>query len=146
MGNTSEYRSMTCDEKRVLACLQEAGEETIFTLINTLFSDKGDIREILRCTSALTSLAKSGFLYLSTERHHETFLPIVNILDETLGLIDEFSGTSYSWVDSDAIWIPSSRSTEYAVVLTNKGIKASDSILRKYGYDILSGEWGEAPD
>lgn len=144
MDNTSEIRSMTCDEKRVLACLQEAGEETIFTLINTLFSDKGDIREILRCTSALTSLAMSDFLYLSTERHHETFFPIVNSLNRTLSLIEEFTASSYSWVNSDSIWMPNSRSREYAVVLTQKGVKASDSILRKYGYDILSDEWRDA--
>lgn len=75
MSNNQDNISMSFDEIRILACLQEAGDETIFTLVNTLFSDTGDQNEVQRCSEALTRLASSEFISISKERYKTTSFP-----------------------------------------------------------------------
>lgn len=122
---------------RVLATLEEAGEETISTLINTVFEPAGSEAEIADLKLALDSLVQQGLTQLSTARAGQRLeeLPRQASIDEIAKISTRlsFDGSSKTWRDPQHSGPPFADDEQY-VVLTRAGRMKSVEILTARGY------------
>ena len=126
-------------EQRILAELEEAGEETVGTLINTVTASAGDPAESNRCFAAIGSLIGSDLVRMSNSRGADRRLePLpqrdsLAVLDSLASKIKYDPNKSY-WRDTSVIAGKPLRDDPPAVILTVSGKATSIAILTGRGY------------
>lgn len=118
-------------ECRVLSVLQEAGEENIAALVNTVLRPDGSPTELYEIGSALVSLIKASLVCMALHRNPaRTWQELSN--DESVSIarrLNEF--LTFRAEDKRWTW---STSSKPHVLSTEKGGALSDEVLSEYGY------------
>jgi hypothetical protein len=118
-------------EDRILSELQEAGEENVAALINTIINPMGDTIELIQLRQALDNLARKGLVRIALTRDATRGLVPLSV-DKSLEIvakIDEF----LRFRSSDSHWTWSGESKPH-IVVTAEGRARADKILDQRGY------------
>jgi hypothetical protein len=122
-------------ESALLMALEEAGEENVVALLNTVTKSysRGATSEIDDFRRALSRLVSSGFLEVASLRDQESrrWIPISK--QDLLSLLRELD-SGLHWSDADAMWIWSSPSPRAEVLLTATGKVAAHELLSEHGW------------
>lgn len=128
-------------EMRILSELEEAGQEEIPTLINTVMTVTGDPSEIDDIEDALKELFRAGFARIAIDRDESDRLRRVSV-EESLTLVSDlrkrlrFRESDKHWTDMDDMGPP--YSANYIeppyVVYTDVGKNRAFQILDERGY------------
>lgn len=116
---------------RILSELEEAHEDDVTTLINTVMTVSGEQQELEAFTAALLLLAQSDFVRIAYEetskkserQPHELSLIIIKALTESL-VFDNHEGI-WSWDDAKP---------QPYVMTTDAGLERARRILDERGY------------
>ncbi|MBS0269998.1 MAG: hypothetical protein JSS54_13610 [Proteobacteria bacterium] len=118
-------------EKRILSELEEAGEENLPTLLNTIITPTGNPNERNEFQAALTNLLQKGFIKIALERDankrlkdmsdHDSFALLARITEHLV-----FKTQSGRWTGGARPWPE--------VVYTEVGKLEGRRILQEYGY------------
>lgn len=123
---------------RILAELEEAGEENPAAMLNTVLDPKGDQQELIAFQSALRQLVKSGLAAMSVDR------------DQSRRLVDATVTVSLTEIDAIPTWLRFDIQKNYwvdsrvkgppfhqmfpLIVLTEAGRNTCAKILSQRGY------------
>jgi hypothetical protein len=126
--------------ERILAELEEAGEENVPTMLNTILPGTGDPSEVELLVGALESLVEADLVRMSTSYDAKGRLVDLS-KEESLAQIAALS-SNLSFGDADRLWDDSRyesgtpRDPPYPyIVITDAGMKAAREILMKRGHD-----------
>ncbi|MEQ1613897.1 MAG: hypothetical protein ABL904_14215 [Hyphomicrobiaceae bacterium] len=124
--------------QRILAELEEAGEENPAAMLNTILDPNGDQQQLIAFQSALRRLVESGLAAMSVDR------------DQSRRLTDATVSVSLTEIDALPTWLrfdlqkkywadnrvkgPPFRQMYPQIVLTEAGRSASVGILTQRGY------------
>ena len=117
--------------ERILSELEEAGEENIPTLANTVFDATGIEVERSQLKAALLSLVESGLVRVAVERDNQERLIEIS-KEESLGILKDierslvFSNDRNCWTGGPRPWPE--------IVLTDQGAVAARGVLDARGY------------
>ena len=122
-------------ERAIFIALEEAGEENLSALLNTVKGHSGERvkGEIDSFRMASTNLVNSGFVEIARFRNQESKLWIPMPKRESLSLLQQLESL-LRWSDSDQLWIWSSSSPRAEVLLTASGIDAAREVLSNHGW------------
>lgn len=120
-------------ERDVLAALEEAGEENVAALLNTVGAKAHSVIDVEKVKTALMCLLDQGLLEIALRRDESSrrWLPLRRI--ESAVLIGQL-GVLLFWSASEGIWKWESSSPRMNIILTEAGLAASRQILAEYGY------------
>jgi hypothetical protein len=122
-------------ESAILMVLEEAGEENVAALLNTVTKGhtRGATNEIDEFRRALSRLVSSGFLDVASLRDQGSrrWIPISK--QDSLSLLRELDSVLH-WLDADAMWIWSSPSPRAEVLLTAAGKVAAHELITEHGW------------
>ena len=128
-------------EMRVLSELEEAGQEEILTLINTVMTVTGDPGEIDEIESALNELFRSGFARIAIDRDDSDRLRRLSVEKSLAHVLNlrkklQFREEDKHWTDVDDHGPPYSPTYEEPpyVVCTAAGKERAFQILDDRGY------------
>jgi hypothetical protein len=126
-------------EQRILAELEEAGEETVGTLINTVTQSAGAPAELNSCFAAIGSLIDRDFVRMSNSRGADRRLEPLPQQDslvvlDSLALKFKYDPVKGYWQDNSIIAGEPLREYPPEVILTKTGRAASVAVLTERGY------------
>lgn len=122
-------------ERRILAVLNEAGDEYVTTLANSVLSGNGGSCQVDKLIHALTNLHRRSLIEFADTRDVCTLTWIVLPTSVANGLVEKL--TEYMvWSEKERIWNWSSTSPRLSVLLTNEGERLGTQILRTFGWSI----------
>lgn len=122
-------------EERILANLDEAGEENAVALLNTICNRTGAAEEAAAFAIAVSELTKRG---LVTVAGHETLMFGPSSIEHTLRLLD---GLGRALIFRDRYWTDSRRTGPpfpdhlVYVIATPAGRQAGRELIERRGYD-----------
>ena len=120
-------------QRRILALLEEAGEENIASLINTVAVPKGTAPEIDAFSSGLLSLLEENYLVIACGRDPKT-LRLVPIAEaEGHALVRDLKRLIH-WSAAEGRWDWCGRGSIAEVQLTDSGEAAAREILLQDGW------------
>lgn len=126
-------------KERILASLEEAGAETVNSLLNTVITPEGVAAEPELFERALVELVDEKLVYLdlTNTRWPRDWRPNddARMAIENLATHYVYDIASRYWQDSRYVWTPGARVSEPEVVLTDAGKEASISLLQARGYE-----------
>jgi hypothetical protein len=115
-------------EINILANLEEAGEDHISALLNTVTAVKGDSGEIDALRVALTDLVGRGFLELAKRRHESSLRLIPLSQAKSLDLLANLRSFLF-WSPTDKLWRWDTTFPLLDVMLTESGFLVARKIL-----------------
>jgi hypothetical protein len=118
-------------ERRILAVLQEAGEESIAALMNTVLQPAESPAEIEEIGQAISSLVRAGSVGLALERDQNRRWSLVSVaealaLASRLAAVVQFRPNAPHWT-----WATKAK---LQIVTTEQGASRADEILKEFGY------------
>lgn len=118
-------------EGRILSELQEAGEENMAAMINTIIDPMGDMVELVQMRQALDNLVRSGLAKIALGRDATRKLAPLSVEQslEVVSKIDSF----LRFRTSDSHWTWSGESKPH-IVVTAEGRSRADEILDQRGH------------
>jgi hypothetical protein len=125
-------------EMRIVSELEEAGEEDIVTMMNTVVQPAGDIRELADVQQALENLVRADLIRMSMDRDATGRLRDLSA-SESLDVIADlnsglrFKGDKRLWTDTRQSGPPYGFPFPY-IVNTASGKKKGFEILEERGY------------
>ena len=125
-------------EMRILSELEEAGEENVAAMINTIMQPVGDSAELTDMQRALANLVRDNFIRMSMDRDFAGRLRDLSA-DESLHVIADlasglrFNGQKMYWTDTRHAGPPFGDPFPY-IVNTESGKDKGSEILDKRGY------------
>lgn len=124
-------------ERRILAVLDEAGEEYVSALINTVIECEGRHNEVESVVGALT-----GFLHRSLVRfavgQDKNCLKLLSLADsEAIHMLNALS-EYISWSHEASLWLWTSRQPRLVVLLTDSGEIVSREAVTGNGAERIS--------
>ncbi len=129
------YKGLDDLALRVLANLNEAGEECVCTLLNTVLRKTGKESHRDKYLSVLRSLFDRGLIEFSDRRSATTLESIVLPREETLSRLALLS-SQLQWDDESAHWTWTADEPRLEVLATDRGWKLSNDILEKFGWQM----------
>lgn len=122
-------------ESAILATLEEAGEDNLAALLNTV-GDAGTQQvgnKIDEFGTALSKLIDGGFLELATSRDESSrrWIPLSG--PESLQVLRQLD-SFFDWSKADKVWVWSSSSPRVEALLTRAGIRAANEVLSQGGW------------
>jgi len=120
-------------ERDLLANLEEAAEDDIAALLNTVRECHGSAAEIDAFHAALAHLVEEQFVELSTRRDETSRRRVSMKRHETDSVLNE-TGTLLHWSEIDQIWKLADGPSRFQVVLTNAGVAAARRMLAQDGW------------
>ena len=121
-------------ERRILANLNEAGEENASALLNSTLRCSGEEMEVTRYLAALRGLYSHGLIEFATSRDGSTLKWNVLARDhETAKIIDELYA-QMTWESGSQIWRWNCDKPRLVILLTEIGIEESHDILDIFGW------------
>lgn len=122
-------------ERRILAILNEAGEESFPALVNSIFRSSGNPMEVKVVRDALKHLSSHDIVEFAQDRDEDKLtwriLPVASGKAE-LNSID----SKLVWSKENSIWKWTAKEPRLVVLLTPLGQDFSVSILNKYGWKM----------
>ena len=122
-------------ECRILAVLNEAGEEYVTALANSAMRASGEQSQWTGYIQSLQNLASMflvEFANLRDERSLEW--TVLSAIEAATRLSD--ASENVKWSSEDVMWKWESSEPRLAVLLTSRGQDVSKSILREYGWKM----------
>jgi hypothetical protein len=125
-------------EMRILSELEEAGEEDVVTMINTVMECTGDVSEVRELQSALENLVRADFVRMSIDQDSSKRLRALT-KEESLMVIAElqshlrFKSSDGHWTDERHTGPPYDWPYPY-IVNTDSGREKGFEILDERGY------------
>jgi len=132
--------SFTELERDILATLEEAGENDLAALLNTVRECRGSIDEIEAYRAALTRLVKNNFLDIAKFRGKVSRRWIQLAQHESIALVTNV-GSLLHWSPLDRLWNFPGGSPRLQVVLTDAGLAVAREILSKHGWPLERAPW-----
>lgn len=126
--------TLTRLERRILAVLEEAGEEQMPTLTNTVARPRGGPEEIDAMSRALLNLHANGYVELAVTRPGDESggrAPLSG--EDVITLLQGLPGC-FRWSPEDQAWRWQDELSRAEVLLTNAGVAMSGSILAEDGW------------
>lgn len=120
-------------QRLILATLEEAGEDHLSALTNTVISVCGRRDEILAMQDALLGLQRVNFINLARSRDEAT-LELLPMDESSTQAMLQHLEAYLAWSDSKNIWTLVEGHSDLEVLLTEAGIKASRKILSEDGF------------
>lgn len=120
--------SFTKLQNSILTTLEEAGEDDLSALINTVGACNGSAGEIESVSKAMEGLIKSGLLQMARSRDASTRRWIRLPREESLDLLSRLP-SSVSWSVPDGLWKLHRYVPRTEVLLTPDGVTAARQIL-----------------
>src|SRR5258707_15844468 len=119
----------------ILANLEEAGEDDLAALLNTVTKKDGSAEEVSRFCAALRNLIQKNLLVIATRRDDisRSWIPLNNS-----GSLDLVANTELllQWHPKDHLWnIPQNTFRPHAV-LTDAGVGAARRVLEEDGWPL----------
>ena len=115
-------------QKRILANLEEAGEDDVSALTNTLINRQGSPDEIDEMEEALLSLLSCNLVQLARDRDliskRWSPLPYEEAIETTANI-----KSCFSWSEVEQIWKWGKELPRLQVLLTNIGLTKARKIL-----------------
>lgn len=127
--------NMTEIERRILAVLEEAGEEDIAALINSVGKWRGNPAEIGEVQNALASLISMGFLLLAASRVEPSLQWDARSIDESLAAVARVDA-SFRWDQEGNFWRWRDEFPRIQILLSDRGKAMSRKILQQYGWRL----------
>ena len=121
-------------QARMLAILEEAGEEEIGTFVNMLLRHKGEGRELEAIVEALEPLVSSSLIHLAKEVQ-SCGLERLSSNEETEILTD--LPHSFHWDDDSSMWRPKKEEDFLYAILSERGMKEAHRVLARHGCEII---------
>lgn len=120
-------------QRRIMALLEEAGEEEFCTLINTAAKPRGSYTEILDMQEAIAALMLSGLVSIAVDRDSVALDLIPLPYGEGKSVL---SGVErlIQWSSDKDRWAWYSQGARIEVVVTDLGQIVARSILKEEGY------------
>ncbi len=120
-------------ERDILATLEEAGEDDLVALLNTVRECRGSGNEIDAFRTAIASLIKGNFVDIAKSRDKVSrhWIPLPTL--ESLALATDL-GSLLHWSARDQLWNLTDGSRRLQVVLTDAGLTVAREILSKHGW------------
>lgn len=117
-------------ERRILSELQEAGEENIAAMLNTIVEPAENARQVEQLQQALENLVRADLARMSFRRDVTRLVPLSR--DESLSVLGDLqSYLRYRPSDRHWTWSEDQRPE---IVATPDGLRKADEILQQYGY------------
>jgi hypothetical protein len=117
----------------VLANLEEAGEDDLAALLNTVTGRRGSAEEVSTFSAALTDLIQKNLLAIATRRDDVSrqWIPLNNL--ESLDVVARLN-LLLRWYPKDLLWNISQNTFRPHAVLTDAGICAARMVLEEDGW------------
>jgi len=126
-------------EQKILAVLEEAGEDYVVALINTLYRPTGDVREVASVTDALLTLNQKSLVEFEKEYCQEGWRTLPVNRTAVRRELEELR-QKVTWSPVRHCWEAHGRTVWLRVVLTQLGMLVSERLLREYGWDLTQPE------
>ena len=126
-------RKWTLIQRHMLAIMEEAAEEDLSVLINTLGGHTGLPDELDDVGAALMSLLKSDLVEIARSRDPSSLHWIPVPTTGALALLADIR-SYFLWSSVDHLWKWSSKESRAQVLLTNKGQRAAHQVLSEDGW------------
>jgi hypothetical protein len=131
----TDVNHLTKLQRLVLAALEEAGEENIGSLTNTLQKPRcGSPQEIETMIVALSGLIECDLVRIAISRNAVRHWIDLS-KEESLALVGNIS-SQLQWSDSERIWCWNKNAPRPEVVITKAGEAAAHQVLREDGWPI----------
>jgi hypothetical protein len=124
-------------ERDILATLEEAGEDHMAALLNTVRKCEGRASESRRFSEALTRLIGWNLIAMATEREKDSLRLVLMSQHESRQMADQLESL-LSWSAREGLWIAQNNSQRPEVVLTDLGMKEARQILERDGWPTVT--------
>ncbi|MCC5828034.1 MAG: hypothetical protein JJU36_01175 [Phycisphaeraceae bacterium] len=123
-------------ERRILASLNESGDEYVTALVNSVLRCNGEDSETVKFVTALWRLFEAGLIEFA-DRRSETALAWEVLAHghesaEKLNMLI----TQLTWEGDSGLWTWNTEAPRLAVLLTEHGVKLSHEILERFGWEM----------
>lgn len=117
---------------RILAELEEAGEDDLSALTNTVTVTSGAIEELGEMSSALIGLLESDLLRLSRSRDTHSLRRVPLSTSESLAQLTSLE-SFFRWSVPDKLWRWRENVSRVELLLTTSGMTAARQLLSERG-------------
>ena len=120
-------------QRRILAVLEEAGEENVSALTNTVSTPHGMTEEIIAMADAIAGLVGAECVRIATHRDdpHRRWIPLSS--EDTSELLRDLK-SHFEWSDSQGYWKWRTDFATAVVLLTDSGKMAAQRVLSEDGW------------
>lgn len=119
-------------ERRILAALEEAGEENVAALLNTTTQCSGVPEEITDFVKTLDRIMQDGLLECATARDRGTLRWIPLPLQAASTSISDIE-QSLNWDSQEGLWRWVSVNERLIILLTKEGQVVAEEVLSRFG-------------
>ena len=120
-------------QRLILASLEEAGEDHLSALTNTVISGRGRQAEVIAMRDALEELQRAGFINFARSTDKTTLELIPMDTHSALALLQQLE--SYlAGLDSKNIWALVPEHSNIDILLTESGKEAARKVLSEDGF------------
>jgi hypothetical protein len=127
---TAEFTKL---QRLILATLEEAGEERLSALTNTVVSGHGRRAEVDAMSNALEGLQRAGLIDVARSKNATT-LELIPMDESDALLVLQNLGAYLAWSDSKNIWTLTKDNSDIEILLTESGANAARNILSEDGF------------
>jgi hypothetical protein len=125
--------SLTSLQRKILALLEEAGEEDLSTLISSVRGRLGHSGEIEEMISALVDLVHLRLVQIATRRDVNTLRWAPISAEESVVLLDA-SRDKLQWSATERLWRWPKAQVRLEVLLTHEGLQTAHEALAEDGW------------
>ena len=131
----NEIANLTTLQRLILALLEEAGEEDVVCLTNTIKPGEycGNPQEIEAITSALAGLIDADLVRTAISRDLISGILVPQSMPESLVSVQNLT-LFFQWSSTEKLWHWSGRAPLPDVVATERGLAAARKVLAKDGW------------
>jgi hypothetical protein len=126
---------LTRIERRILALLEEAGEENIATLLHTVAFSSGNDRDVQILITAVSRLNNAGYVEIGTSSNDATEPQTAADARDSRMLLNTVA-QAFKWNPALNSWEWISVSPVPQIFLTRSGLEVAQDILEVEGYPI----------
>lgn len=120
-------------QRRVIAVLEEAGEEDLATLLNTVDNWRGTSVEVEKIRDALTRMLHYELIKVASIRDNTTLLWTPLTKEGALAVLQQL-GRCLQWCQDESLWRWKGGETRPTVLLTDSGQALARRVLSEDGW------------
>ncbi len=128
-------KALTDLERRVLALLNESGEEYVSALVNSIFRGSGDPTDIDVVRTALNKLMMAGMVEFARTRDERKLTWQVLSTESAIASLGSIA-SMLSWSNAEKIWEWTATNPRLVVLLTPDGKDLSKRVLEEFGWKL----------
>lgn len=122
-------------ERRILANLEECGEDYVTALLNSVIRCHGEDSEVVRFVTALHRLFDFRLIEFANRRAESSLEWEVLAHDQSVDEINLLS-TRLKWESDSCLWTWNADAPRLTVLLTENGGQLSREILETFGWEM----------